>query len=192
MPESRTLQLDQPHDHLGDGVIRLRRFDDSDAAMLELVRTDPTILQWMSVLPRPAEQFLEWAERGRDDGSIMFFAICQADGIALGGVAVSAEPDFRAGLGYWLLPQGRGRGLATRALRLLSLWLIEALGCQRCELWVDVANGASRRVAERAGYRPEGVLRSYAIVHGRRVDAAFYSLLPADVEESPSPAAREP
>ena len=59
--------------------------------------------------------------------------------------------------------------------------MIETLGCQRCELWVDIANAASRNVAERAGYRSEGVLRSYAIVHGRRVDAAFYSLLPADV-----------
>lgn len=190
MPEPRTLDLDQPSDHLSDGVIRLRRFDRSDTAMLEQVRRDPTIRHWMSVLPRPAEDFLDWAERGRDDGSILFFAICEANGPALGGVAASAEPDLRAGLGYWLLPQGRGRGLAARALRLLSLWLIETLGCQRCELWVDVANAASRHVAERAGYRSEGVLRSYAIVHGRRVDAALYSLLPADVEETVSPALR--
>ena len=60
----------------------------------------------MSVLPRPAEDFLDWAERGRDEGSILFFAICEADGMALGGVAVSAEPDFRAGLGYWCFPRG--------------------------------------------------------------------------------------
>ena len=181
MPEPRTLRLAQPRDHSRDGAVTLRRFDRNDTPMLERVLGDPTIREWMSVLPRPADDFLDWAERGRADGSILFFAICEANGPALGGVAVSAEPDLRAGLGYWLLPEGRGHGLASRALRLLSLWLFEELGCQRCELWVDVANTASRRVAERAGYRPEGVLRSYAIVHGRRVDAAFYSLLPADV-----------
>jgi hypothetical protein len=41
MAEPRTLDLGQPSDHLGDGVIRLRRFDRSDTAMPEQVRRDP-------------------------------------------------------------------------------------------------------------------------------------------------------
>jgi RimJ/RimL family protein N-acetyltransferase len=84
-------------------------------------------------------------------------------------------------MGYWLLPEGRGRGLATRALRLLSTRLLTETACERCELWVDAENVASRRVAERAGYRFEGLLRSYAVVRDRRADAAFYSFLPVDM-----------
>ena len=121
----------------------------------------------MSQLQRPAEEFLLWAQQGLEDGTILLLAICENDGRALGGVAASADPDYRAGLGYWLLPEGRGRGLATRALRLLSRWLIDEAGCPRCDLWVEVGNDASRRVVERAGFELEGVLRSYAIVHDR-------------------------
>jgi RimJ/RimL family protein N-acetyltransferase len=177
----RSFRIEQPSQPLTELNLTLRPFDVLDAEMIERVRTDVAINRWMSLLPRPADQFLDWAEEGRRNRSILFFAICEDDGPPLGGVAASADDDFRAGLGYWLLPEGRGRGLATRALRRLSVHLLEETACKRCELWVDVENTASRRVAERAGFRFEGVLRSYAVVHQQRVDAAFYSLLPADV-----------
>jgi hypothetical protein len=48
---------------------------------------------------------------------------------------------------------------------------------------------ASQRVAERSGFRREGVLRSYHVVDGRREDAVFFSLLPGDLDER---AARDP
>jgi RimJ/RimL family protein N-acetyltransferase len=47
--------------------------------------------------------------------------------------------------------------------------------------------------AERSGFRPEGVLRSYHVVDGRREDAVYFSLLPGDLDEraarAPAPAA---
>jgi hypothetical protein len=52
----------------------------------------------------------------------------------------------------------------------------------RLQLWTTPENTASQRVAERASFRREGVLRSYAEVEGRRFDAAFFSLLPSDLE----------
>ena len=182
------MQFDRLPAMLTDGHIVLRPFARADTAMLEQVRTDQTIRRWMSVLPRPADEFLRWADEGRSSGSILFFAICEiGEDTPRGGVATSADPDARAGLGYWLLPEGRGRGLATRALRLLSTQLLARTACQRCELWVDAENVASRRVAERAGYRYEGLLRSYALVHDRRADAAFYSLLPSDLHQATRP-----
>ena len=181
-----TFTLEEPPEPLTDGTVTLRPFGAVDSDMIERVRSDVAINRWMSLLPRPADEFLESAEDGRRTGSLLFFAICEHD-TPLGGVAASAEVDFRAGLGYWLLPEGRGRGLATRALRRLSSHLLDETACKRCELWVDIDNTPSRSVAERAGFRLEGVLRSYAIVHDRRVDAAFYSLLSDDVAENGRP-----
>ena len=46
-----------------------------------------------------------------------------------------------------------------------------------------VQNKASQRVAEKAGFRQEGVLRSarYSERQGRRVDFAVFSLLPEEL-----------
>jgi len=96
----------------------------------------------------------------------------------------------RGDVGYWLLAQARGRGYATRALRLLALWAISDVGVARAQLWVATDNIRSQRVAERAGFRREGVLRSYGRrPDGSRVDAAFYALIPADLVEERAPRA---
>jgi RimJ/RimL family protein N-acetyltransferase len=83
-------------------------------------------------------------------------------------------------VGYWIAPWARGRGIATAALRLTSRWAIDELGAQRIGLLVYVGNDASARVAEKAGYRREGVLRRYADQRGELRDAIVHSLLPAD------------
>lgn len=59
---------------------------------------------------------------------------------------------------YWVAPSARGRGIAPAAVRLGSQWLF-SLGFQRLELVHSVANRASCRVAEKAGYAFEGVRR---------------------------------
>ena len=54
------------------------------------------------------------------------------------------------------------------------------LGLLRVELLIDVENAASAKVAERVGYRREGVLRSLHLKGDRRADMIVYSLLPDD------------
>jgi RimJ/RimL family protein N-acetyltransferase len=78
----------------------------------------------------------------------------------------------------------RGRGLTTRALHLISRWAFDELGCARLQLRADLLNLPSQRVAEKAGFTREGVLRS---VHfnprqNRRVDFVMFSLLPGELE----------
>jgi len=49
-------------------------------------------------------------------------------------------------------------------------------------LIIDVENPTSARVAERCGYRREGVMRSLHLKQDRRVDAGLWSRLPSDPE----------
>ena len=58
------------------------------------------------------------------------------------------------------------------------LWL--DLHPARMQLTTSVDNPASQRVAERTGFRREGVLRAWAENRGRRVDLVMYSRLPGD------------
>lgn len=77
---------------------------------------------------------------------------------------------------YWLRREERGRGIATRAVRLIANWALIDLNLNRVELTMDVRNAASQRVAERAGFRPDGQRRASREIHGEHIDELVFSL----------------
>jgi ribosomal-protein-alanine N-acetyltransferase len=93
------------------------------------------------------------------------------------GLVFELDPGA-VGVGYWVLERGRGRGLASRAVALLTDWALTQAGLARVEALVEPGNVASQRVLERAGFVREGRLRSYLIVAGGRVDTFLYARLP--------------
>jgi RimJ/RimL family protein N-acetyltransferase len=93
----------------------------------------------------------------------------------------SAPRTRRRSSEYWLLPEARGKGLATRAVLLVARWAFGRIGVERIGLLADPRNESSVRVAERAGFKREGVLRSWTDVNGVRVDHVSFSLLRIDL-----------
>ena len=83
---------------------------------------------------------------------------------------------------YWVAASERGRGICTRALRLLSRHALDELEVQRVDLVTDPENTASQRVAEKVGFQREGVLRAH-LRHpdGRIRDSVMFSLLPGEL-----------
>lgn len=139
--------------------------------------------------PTPADfptQWLALYEAGRRDGTREGFAAFDGDGRFVGlGLAFGIDrAEGEAELGYMVAPAARGRGIGTAILRALTDWAFADLGAQRLRLVVDVENPASLRVAERAGYVREGVLRSVHFKNGQRIDAVLLSRLASD----PAPA----
>jgi RimJ/RimL family protein N-acetyltransferase len=88
----------------------------------------------------------------------------------------------RAELGIWLVPQARGRGLASAALRLAAGWLFEACGLERVALLTETDNEAMLGAALAAGFVREGLFRSYGRERGLRIDLVVLSLLPSDLD----------
>jgi RimJ/RimL family protein N-acetyltransferase len=99
----------------------------------------------------------------------------------VGGASLTNYDPLRARveIGYWLLTEGRGRGIATRVARALAMHAFY-IGLERVEAVVRPANVASIRVLERAGFTREGLLRSLLPHEGGRADAFLYSLLPGE------------
>lgn len=62
-------------------------------------------------------------------------------------------------IGYWCRRGCTGQGYATEAVRALARMAFESLGAARVEIRMDDRNERSWRVAERAGFTLEGVLR---------------------------------
>ncbi|MGZ4356943.1 MAG: GNAT family N-acetyltransferase [Gaiellaceae bacterium] len=110
------------------------------------------------------------------------FSICDATEACVGHVFVNLSGTRRGSVGYWLLPEARGKGLASRAVTLVSRWALGGLALVRLALLTETSNRKSQRVAERSGFHREGLLRAYTEIDGRRVDYVCFSLLPSDLE----------
>jgi RimJ/RimL family protein N-acetyltransferase len=180
-----------PDPLLTDGVVTLRPWTDADIQDVADACRDPEIARWIDEVPAPytrrdARAYVATARRGWKDGSLWAFAVTDAaSGDVLGscGVGWQDRPNAVAEIGYWVRSRDRGRGIATRAVRLAARWVFEQCGVRRLQLRADVLNVPSQRVAERAGFQREGVLRSirYSRRQERRVDFVLYSLLPDEL-----------
>ena len=83
----------------------------------------------------------------------------------------------RAEVGYFLARHARGRGHATRAVTLICDWAFRALGVERIDLFAATENVTSQRVADRAGFEREAVLRAFMRGKGAQHDMIAFGLL---------------
>ncbi len=106
------------------------------------------------------------------------FAIVAVDGTILGGIGLNRlNPEDRsANLGYWLGDAYRGRGVVTRAARLVADFGFGELDLIRLEIVTLVENTASQRVAQRLGARREGIAHDRITLHGQPREALVFSL----------------
>lgn len=75
----------------------------------------------------------------------------------------------------------RGKGIATEAVSLLVHYLFETKRVNRIRLVIHPENLASRRLAEKCGFRHEGTARGAWYNQGRHQDVEIYAILHADV-----------
>ncbi|PRX96349.1 GNAT family N-acetyltransferase [Allonocardiopsis opalescens] len=80
-------------------------------------------------------------------------------------------------LGVWLAAGERGRGLITKASRLMIDWAVHHRGMARVEWRTIPSNAASLAVAERLGMRRDGLLRGGYPFNGERHDVEVWALL---------------
>ncbi|MGI8429117.1 MAG: GNAT family N-acetyltransferase [Solirubrobacteraceae bacterium] len=172
-----------PAEALIDGSTVLRPWGDSDVDALVVVGQDPELARWTSV-PMPydearARAYLSQRDHAVQAGASAPFAIVSPDGELLGQVSLLRPvwKHARAEVGYWLAPQARGHGHATRAVRMICTWGFTALSLERIDLFAATGNLASQRVAERAGFTREAVLRSYMRGRHERQDMVAFGLL---------------
>jgi RimJ/RimL family protein N-acetyltransferase len=166
-----------------DDTIALRPWRETDADAVYEACQDPDIQHWIPFIPRPYTRDHALAfVRGEVDGIGQHqFAVVEDDRV-VGSIGLNVNRQRTGHIGYWCAADARGRGVTSRALRLLSRYGFDELELRRLELITDPDNHASQRVAEKVGYRREGVLRSH-LDHpdGRRRDSVMFSLLPGEL-----------
>jgi RimJ/RimL family protein N-acetyltransferase len=170
----------------GEGVV-LRPWRIEDAPAVAAACQDAEIARWLSFVPQPyTEEDARFYVRDCIDATEdrKPFAITDAEtGQVIGSIDMRINRMRTGHVGYWIAAGARGRGLTTEALRALSRWAIEELGLGRVELVTEPDNIASQRVAEKAGFTREGVLRSILVNRdGSRRDGVMFSLLPGELD----------
>lgn len=175
-----------PDPPLADEAVVLRPLRMKDVPDIVRACNDPLVPRYVPVVPVPyteahGKAFVQRSSRPVDEVNL---AITDREtGALLGAVGFSHRKSDHAiaEIGYWLAPEARGRGAATRAVRLLSRWVLTERDVARLQLHTDPENTASQAVALRAGFTREGVLRASLVIRGERKDNVSFSLLPSDI-----------
>jgi RimJ/RimL family protein N-acetyltransferase len=185
VPPEAAVHLSVPAEGLraGELILRFPSLDDVDAILPAF--TDPELREAGNLpafdragLVASIEDLPLLAARGR----LLALAAVDASsgGVVGGGTLHHLDPERGiVEIGYFVLPEARGRGFATTIARLLAEHAF-SLGIERVAAYVNVGNIASERVVERAGFTREGVARSMPKPDGRRVDKTLFSLLPGE------------
>ncbi|MGB6515095.1 MAG: GNAT family N-acetyltransferase [Mycobacterium sp.] len=159
-----------------DLVLRLPRPEDVDGIVAQC--RDPEFQRWTTV-PVPyneadAHEFLQRVAEGWR-AYVAAFAIAY-EGRFAGSVNLRFDGLGGAEVGFGLAPWARGKGVMTRAVRLMLTWGFERAGLEVVYWRTQVGNWPSRRVATRCGVRMEGTVRGLLEQRGERRDAWIGSL----------------
>ncbi|MFD0573221.1 GNAT family N-acetyltransferase [Kitasatospora gansuensis] len=168
------------------GGLELRPWQPADAESLVTASQDPDIRQWnlfsVGTVEEARVRIGRMHERWRaEQGAI--WAIARPGEVAIGLIGWN-EIDLQGGSAeilYWVLPAARGGGVVVAATERLSRWALDELGLHRLRLRHSVANAASCRVAEKAGYTLEGTLRSSLLHADGWHDMHLHALLQGDL-----------
>jgi [ribosomal protein S5]-alanine N-acetyltransferase len=167
--------------------LQVRPLVSDDSSAVAEVFADKQTQRW---LPAPHEPFdpMAWCTELAADRRLRgvgdHYGMIRREDEAVVGCLWTNHTDWAAKIteiAYAVAPPARGFGLAAEAVDGLAIALLLEHAFQRIELRVAPGNVASRRVAEKAGFTYEGLLRNAGHVHGGRVDLEVWSLVAADL-----------
>jgi RimJ/RimL family protein N-acetyltransferase len=176
-----TVWLDAPV--VNDRRVRLRPYRSTDVARIVEACNDPLTRHWLARLPAPytaddARAHLEHLAEEAAAGRSLTWAVADPrDDRLLGEVALFGLVDLGRSceIGYWTHPAERGVGIMTSAARLAARHAllpadVGGLGRARVVLRAASGNGASQRVAVRAGFLETGRDRQAELLGDGSVD----------------------
>lgn len=162
----------------------LRRVTNDDAHDVFILRSNP---ETMKFIPRPLLKSAEDALvliaeiEGKINTNIgINWAITLKDDPKLLGIIgyYRMQPEnYRAEIGYILLPEFHGKGIIPEAVNRLIKFGFEDLKLHSIEAVIDPENFASEKVLQKCGFVKEAHFKESDFYNGRFSDKVIYSLL---------------
>jgi ribosomal-protein-alanine N-acetyltransferase len=184
-----TESLHPPDPPISLSGFHLRPWATTDVPALVAAWRDPEMARWMPEETNPfeAEQaraFIDDAATHLSTGKSVALAIAdESTDQAVGSVSLHVWAPRHWNLGYWVAADQRRHGVATEAVTKLSRWAFAANpNLARLSLYTIPGNEPSQKVAERAGFRREGLLRRWGDGNPEQLDWVMFSLIREDLE----------
>lgn len=164
--------------------LRLEPVTVANAQALWMVLQQPDLRTYQDLPSVGAEAFAELVgrrpKRLRPGASGRFEWLVQVTGSRkpVGWISLRiADRDLATGeIGYSIVREARGQGVATEAVQALLAEAFEKGGLSRINAYCVPENAPSRRLLERLGFAFEGVLPHGATVSGTPVDVLMHRL----------------
>lgn len=120
-------------------------------------------------------EFLRKNKEWREQKVWFNFTILYGDEI-VGAVGVHRESHrpYCGEVGYFVDEAYWGKGIAVESVKLIEKFAFTELEMVRIEINMIKANKASARVAEKAGYKKEGIARAKLMLNGDAYDCYVY------------------
>jgi ribosomal-protein-serine acetyltransferase len=125
------------------------------------------------------ESFYEIQQQNFEDEEGFQYAIIDRDTDSLiGCVGLDIKNSHTGAIGYWLAQDHQGKGVMNECLTELKECAFKEAGIVRLNLYADLDNIKSQKVAEKAGFVFEGISYSNLVENGTdAVDVVLFATL---------------
>ncbi len=178
--------------HLSTERLELRMIQVSDYKAVYDAFKDEAYLRYFGIPSVSSEQdakrlITDWVKRLDPQTFVRWAIILKENGQVIGtiGLHTFVNQYKKAAVGYDLRPEYQHQGFVSEALQMIMRYFFEDLGYHRLEATIALQNTPSIAVAERAGFKREGLMRQwmYNCVYEEFYDAYIYAILDTDYLE---------
>jgi [ribosomal protein S5]-alanine N-acetyltransferase len=164
----------------GEGIV-IRSWMPGDEKQLAEQGNNPKIANnLIDTFPSPytLTDAKKWIKLNKDSKATNYAII--VDNKVIGGTGFSVKDGDKAHvavMGYWLGESYWGKGIGTKAAKIMTEYIFRNKKIRRVEAKVYTWNIGSKRVLEKAGFTFEGTLRTNTLKAGKIVDEWIYSII---------------
>ena len=165
----------------------IRGLEKADLPVRVAWANDPAIFHSMGFVPPISlEKTISWWE-GNQNNNSRFDAVFETDEgeyAAFGGLT-GIDPIVRKAEFYvFANPKMHGRGIGTRATRMLCQYGFEVLQLHKIFLLTNESNVAARKLYEKVGFTLEGIHREEKLFNERYEGRYYYGMLASEFQKS--------
>ena len=180
----------EPFPNLETKRLLLRQLENSDVKEVFALRSNPSTMKF---IPRPlvtsdeeALEHIAMINAKIDNNEGINWAITMKENPKLIGIIghFKIQPqNYRAEIGYMILPEYHGQGIVAEAIKEVVRYGFEEMNLHSIEAIIDPNNLASERVLQKNGFVKEAHILENEFFDGKFIDTVIYSLLKRDFKK---------